>query len=214
MEFLKIEASVRTERGKGNAARLRREGRIPAVAYGPGQPSTSLTVSPKILAEALTGPWGRNAVLEVIVDGADPFNALVADYSYHPVTRELLHADFLHIDLNKTVEVDVPLVTVGKPAGVVEGGTLRQIFRTLPLSCLPKDIPQSIEYDVTDMDQNDVRHVSDLTLPEGVTVRLPAEQTVIAVDAAVVVEEEEGAEGEAAEGEAAAAAPAEGESSS
>lgn len=207
MEFLKIEASLRTERGKGPAARLRREGKIPAVAYGLGVSSTSLTVDPKNLTEALTGPWGRNAVLDVVVDGADPFNALVADYTYHPVTRELLHADFLHIELDKPVEVDVPLVTTGKAAGVVEGGTLRQIFRKLPISCLPHHIPQAIEFDVTDMDQNDVRHVGDLTLPEGVTVRLPAEQTVIAVDTAVVLEEEEeGAEGEAVEGEAAPAA--------
>lgn len=207
MEFLKIDASVRSERGKGPATRLRRGGRIPAVAYGPGQPTVSLTVDPKALASALTGPWGRNAVIEVAVEGAAPFNALVADYTYHPVTRQLTHADFLHIDLDKPVDVDVPLVPTGKAAGVVEGGTLRVIFRVLPISCLPKDIPQALELDVTDMKQNDVRHVGDLVLPEGVKVRLPVEQTVIAVDAAVE-EEEEGAAAEAAEGEAAAAAPA------
>ncbi len=212
MEFLKIEASLRTERGKSAAASLRRNGKIPAVSYGLGLPSTSLTVNPKDLTTALTGPWGRNAVLEVDVAGAEPFSALVADFSCHPVTRELLHADFLHIKLDETVDVDVPLVTTGKAAGVVEGGILRQIFWTLPVTCLPKDIPQAIEYDVTEMNQNDVRHVSDLTLPEGVTVRYPAEQTVLAVDAAVVVDEEE--EGEAAEGEAPAAGGGEGGSSS
>lgn len=209
MDFLKIEASLRTERGKGSAARLRREGKIPAVAYGGGHPSATLTVNPKDLSTALTGPWGRNAVLEVKVEGGQPFTALVADYTYHPLTRELLHADFIHIDLDKPVEVDVPLTMSGKAAGVVEGGTLRQIFRTLPISCLPKDIPLALDYDVTEMNQNDVRKVSDLTLPEGVTVRLPNEQTVIAVDAAVIEEEEEAAEGEGVEGEA--AAPAEGE---
>jgi large subunit ribosomal protein L25 len=92
---------------------------------------------------------------------------------------------------------------------VVEGGVLRQIFRTLPISCLPKDIPQAIDFDVTEMNLLDVRKVSDLTLPEGVSVRLPIDQTVIAVDAAVAEEEEEGAVVEGAEGEA-AAAPAEG----
>ncbi|PIE06291.1 MAG: 50S ribosomal protein L25 [Sorangium cellulosum] len=212
MEFLKIDASLRTARGKGPNARLRRSGKIPAVAYGPGHPSTALTVDPAHLTTALTGPWGRNAVLEVAVEGAKPFNALVADYTYHPVTRALLHADFIHIDLNKPVDVEVPLVPTGKAIGVVEGGTLRVIFRSFPISCLPKDIPQAIEIDVTEMKENDVRHVSDLSLPEGVTVRLPPEQTIIAVDAAVVEEEEEieeGVEGEGAEGAEAAAAPAE-----
>lgn len=209
MEFHKIDATLRSERGKGPSAQLRREGKIPAVAYGVGRDSTSLTVNPKDLMAALTGPWGRNAVIEVVVDGAQPFPALVADYAYHPLTRDLIHADFLCIDLDKPVEVDVPLHTFGKAAGVVEGGTLRQIFRKLPISCLPANIPQALEFDVTEMNQNDVRKVSDLQLPEGVTIRLPQEQTVVAVDAAVEeeVEAEAGVEGEAAAAPAAAETP-------
>ncbi len=214
MEFHKIDASLRAERGKGPSARLRREGKIPAVAYGPGHATTAITVNPKDLMAAVTGPWGRNAVLELVVDGAEPFTALLAEHTYHPLSRDLVHADFLCIDVNKPVEVEVPLTTTGKAAGVVEGGTLRQIFRKLPISCLPAAIPQFIEFDVTEMNQNDVRKVSDLTVPEGVTIRLPIEQTIVAVDPAVEEEVEAvpGAEGEAAAAAApAAAAPAEGE---
>lgn len=215
MEFHKIEATIRTQRGKSPAAVLRRQGRIPAVAYGRGLDTKALTVNPKDLMQALKGPWGRNVVLEVSVDGTKPFPAIVADYDYHPLTRDLLHADFLCIDLNKPVDVEVPLHTVGKAIGVVEGGTLREIFRKLPITCLPGSIPQFIEFDVTEMHLNDVRKVSDIKLPEGVSLRLPMDQTFVAVDAAAQEEEEEAAEGEAAaapaaEGEA-AAAPAEAE---
>jgi len=188
MEFQKIEASIRIERGKGPAARLRRNGKIPAVAYGRGYDTTALALNPKDLATAITGPWGRNAVIELAVDGAQPFPALLAEHTYHPVTRDLLHADFLRIDLEKPVEVYVPLTTTGKAAGVVEGGVLRQIFRKLPISCLPSKIPLGIELDVTEMHQNDVRKVGDLIVPDGVVVRLAAEQTVVAVDAAQVDE--------------------------
>ena len=208
MEFHKIDASLRAQRGKGPSARLRREGVIPAIAYGSGHEATAITVNPKELLAAVTGPWGRNTVLQVAVDGAEPFPALLADHAYHPVSRDLVHADFLRIDLSKPVEVDVPLTTTGKAAGVIEGGTLRQIFRKLPISCLPSAIPQFIEFDVTEMKQNDVRKVSDLTVPAGVTIRLPIEQTVVAVDAAVQEEVEAAAEGE---GAAPAAAPAEAE---
>ena len=209
MEFHRIDATLRTERGKGPSARLRRAGKVPAVVYGGGRESTSLTINPKDVLTALNGPWGRNVVFEVTVEGEKPFPAILADYSYHPLSRRLAHVDFLSIDLDKPVDMDVPFVTTGKAAGVVEGGTLRQIFRTLPISCLPSNIPQAIEFDVTEMNQTDVRKVSDLQLPEGVTIRLAAELTVVAVDAAVAVEEEE-EEGEAGavEGEAAPAAAA------
>jgi large subunit ribosomal protein L25 len=168
----------------------------------------SLSILPKDLLAALRGPWGRNAVCQLQVGEEERFPALVADFTVHPVTRALLHVDFLRIDLDKPVEVDVPLVCVGKAAGVVEGGTLRQIFRTLPIRCLPAAIPMQIEHDVTSLNQLDVAKVADLTLPEGVEVRLPVEQTVIAVDTKVE-EVEEVAPGEvAAEGAAVAAAPA------
>jgi large subunit ribosomal protein L25 len=207
MEFHRIDVILCSERGKGPFVRFRRAGKVPVVVYGGDRESTSITINPKDLLTALNGPWGRNVVFEVTVEGEKPFPALLADYSYHPLNRSLLHVDFLSIDLNKPVDVDIPFLAVGKAAGVVEGGSLRQIFRTLPITCLPSMIPQSIEFDVSEMNQNDVRKVSDLQLPEGVTLRLPAELTVVAVDAAVAEEEE--TEGEAAgEGEAAPAAAA------
>ncbi len=190
MEFINLDAWPR-ETGKTQIKRLRREGKVPAVAYGHGVASRALSISPKALITAMQGPYGRNAVLQVMIGQERPFPALVCDFSVHPVTRELVHVDLLHIDLAKEVDIDVPMRCVGKPIGVVEGGVLRLVFRTLPLRCLPENIPAVIEHDVTELKQGDTAKTADLTLPEGVKVRLPADQTVIAIVAPEVEKVEE-----------------------
>ena len=210
MEFVKIQALPREGRGKGPAARLRREGRIPAVAYGIGSDVLTLSIVPSDLVSAMKGPFGLNAIMEIGVAEAQPFPALVRDYTYHPLTRDLLHVDFLRIDLNKPVEVEVPFVTTGKAVGVAAGGVLRQVYRKLPISCLPKDVPTSIEHDVTALEQGTSAKAADVVLPPGVTIRLPADQTVVAVVAPELETAETAVAGEGAAGaaEGAAAAPA------
>jgi large subunit ribosomal protein L25 len=209
MDFVKLEAWPRTV-GKTQNIQLRKEGKIPAVAYGLGNPSRSLALAPKELITALQGPFGRNVVLQVAIGQEPAFPALVCDYSYHPLTRELEHVDLLHIDLNKAVDVDVPLRTTGKPVGVVEGGVLRQVFRTLPLHCLPKDVPAFLEVDVTALAQGDSIKTTGITVPEGVAIKLPHDQTIVAVVAPEAEKEEEvlpgavPAEGAAVEGAVAA----------
>jgi large subunit ribosomal protein L25 len=220
MELVKVVAARREVKGKNVSRRLRGSGQIPAVAYGKGEAAISLSVSPKDLVGVLGTPHGRNSVIELDVEGKDKFSVLLCDFQYHPVTRVLLHADFLKIALDKPVEVDVPLELTGKPKGLIDGGVLRQVFRKLPVSCLPKDIPVNVVHDVTELELDDHVGVRDLSLPEGVTVRLPPEQTVAAVVTEKKVIEEEavaaavpGAEGAAAAAPGAApaaGAPAEG----
>jgi len=207
MELVKVAAVRREAKGKNVSRRLRSSGQIPAVAYGKGESAITLSVSPKDLIGVLGTPHGRNSVIELDVEGNDKFAVLLCDFQYHPVTRALLHADFLKIALDQAVDVDIPLELTGKPKGVVAGGVLRQVFRKLPVSCLPKDIPVKIVYDVTELDLDDHVGVRDLSLPEGVNVRLPPEQTVAAVvTEKKVVEEEETAAAAAATAEGAAAA--------
>ena len=201
MELVKVTASNRQSAGKGNARRLRGEQRIPAVAYGKGEPALKLAVSPKDLLGVLAREHGRNSVIELQVEGGEKLTVLLCDFQYHPVSRTLLHADFLKIALDQPVDVDVPFDLTGKPQGVVMGGILRQVYRKLPVRCLPDKIPVKIEHDVTPLELDDHVAVKDLALPEGVSVRLPAEQTV----AAVVTETKRGAEEE--EAAAAAAVP-------
>src|SRR3954447_10768059 len=180
MDIIKLDATVRKQSGKSDARRLRREGRVPAVAYGKELTTVSMSVPPKGLTDILKSQHGQNTVVELTVDGKK-ITALLRDYSVHPVTRELLHADFVEIKLDKPVEVEVPFVCKGKAAGVVLGGILRQVYRRLPIRCLPEQIPTVIEHDVTALNLGDHVKPSDVGLPPGVTVRLPADQTVAGV---------------------------------
>jgi len=177
-----VAASTRSTRGKGAARRLRSEGQIPAVAYGKGLTSAlSLAVSPKDIASVLKSERGQNTVLKIDVPNAPELLALIKSYTLHPIERTLEHVDFLEVKLDRPVDVDVPLVAHGKPVGLVRGGIVRQVYRTIPVRCVPNLIPLKIEVDIANLDIHESLHASALPLPEGVTVRLPAEQTVIAI---------------------------------
>jgi large subunit ribosomal protein L25 len=173
-----LDATLRPEGGKGPSRRLRAVGQIPAVAYGLDLEATALAVSPKDLGKILSGERGLNTVVELKVAGQSSIHTLVVDYQIHPVTRAFLHADFKKIDLDKSVDVEVKLELVGKAAGVTAGGELHQVFRKLPVRCRPGQIPVKLIHDVTELGLEQVAHVKDLTLPEGVAVLLPPERTV------------------------------------
>jgi len=206
MEAIKVTASRRDGHGKGAARRLRTEGRIPAVAYGKELPTQQLAVPPDAIKSVLASAWGRNTVVKLDVDGKEGLTVLLSDFQYHPLTRALLHADFVQIHLDQPVNVEVPLELIGKAAGVVAGGTLRQVFRKLPIRCLPNQIPVKVVHDVTSLGLDGHVAAKDLALPEGVSARLPAEQTVASVVTEIIRTEEEAAPA----GGAAAAAPAAG----
>lgn len=211
MEAIKVSASRRDGHGKGAARRLRNEGRIPAVAYGKSLPTQALAVLPESIKAVLASERGRNTVVTLDVDGKAGLTVLLSDFQYHPLTRSLLHADFVQIHLDQPVNVEVPLELTGKAVGVTAGGTLRQVFRKLPIRCLPGQIPVKISHDITTLELDGHVPVKDLALPEGVSVRLPAEQTVASVVTEIIhVEEEAPAPGTAAAGAAAAGAAAPG----
>jgi large subunit ribosomal protein L25 len=197
-----LEATPRTAAGKGEAQRLRKTGKIPAIAYGKGLAATTLAVSPKEIVSILKSEHGKNSVIEMKI-GGKPTTVMIKDYTYHPVSRELLHVDFVEVKADQDVNVEIPLFTTGKAAGLVTGGVLRQVFRFVPVRCKPGVIPAKIEVDVTKLEMGDHIATKDLPLPAGVTVLLPAEQTVVAV----VAPEKERTEEEAVPGAAAAAAP-------
>jgi large subunit ribosomal protein L25 len=200
-----VTASPRTETGKGAARRLRNSGQIPAVAYGKGLPATMLSIAPKDVITVLKSERGQNTVLQMKVDGTSDLLVMIKQYTYHPVSRSLEHVDFVEVKLDQPVDVDVPLFTTGKAVGVTLGGLLRQVYRTVPVRCLPDRIPLKLETDVTALELGDAIATKDLKLPEGVEVRLPAEQTLVAV---VAPEKDRSEEAAAAPGAPAAAAPA------
>lgn len=194
-----VAATARTTRGKGAARRLRNGGQIPAVAYGKGLATAlPLAVAPKDIITVLKSERGKNTVLSMKVGGEKDLLVMIKDFTLHPVNRTLEHVDFVEVKLDRAVDIDVPLVALGKPIGLTNGGIIRQVYRTVPVRCLPDKIPLKIEVDISHLDIHESLPMKDLPLSEGVEIRLPPEQTVIAIVAP---------EKDRAEEEAAAAAP-------
>jgi large subunit ribosomal protein L25 len=208
-----LQAKSRVANGKSEAKRLRQSGLVPAIAYGKGLPATPIAVPPKEVALILKSELGKNTLLELALDDKKLL-AMIRDYTLHPVQRYLEHVDFVEVKLDRPVDVEVPLVATGKAVGVTKGGILRIVHRLVPVRCLPDRVPAKIETDVTALELGEHIATQDLKLPEGVVVRLAAEQTLVAVVAPEKEVEETpapGAPGAAAAGAAAGgAAPAAG----
>jgi large subunit ribosomal protein L25 len=204
----------RAAEGSRSARRLRRTGQVPGVMYGGDGEPQLFTVDARILRNTLAR---SGAILEVAVDGAAPHPVLVKDVQRHPVRGQAVHVDFLRVDMKVAIQTVVNLEIVGADhaPGVVEGGVLSQGVIELHIEALPGDIPDSIVFDVSDMEMNSTATLSQLTAPAGVTLLDDPEETVLATITPPTqepVEEEIETETElVGEGAAAAEAPAEGE---
>lgn len=208
MESQTLKAEVRDSSGKGPARQLRMKGLIPAVFYGPGKSPTNLSVSPETLAKILSGPYGRNQLVELDIAGKTEL-ALVRDLAIEPVSRELLHADFYSVSKEREVRAKVPFTTRGRALGVQKGGKLRVVYRELPVVATPEKVPASIDVDVSGLDTAQALRVKEIQMPEGVRVDFPAERVVASIESKEKeAPAEEGAAGAAAAPAAAAKAPA------
>jgi large subunit ribosomal protein L25 len=209
MQYATLKASPRTEHGKGPARRLRTTGQVPGVTYGRGSKTSEIAFPHDQLLSILTSERGRNTVIHVEGDG-ETYSVMVKDVVLHPVTRRLWHADFLRIDESRAIMVQIPFRITGKSKGELEGGTVVVMDRTLPVKCVPSQIPGHIDYDVSHLEMNGVARVRDLVLPEGIRVELPPERKLLVVQAPRIEAEPEPAAAAAVEG-AEGAVPAEGE---
>jgi large subunit ribosomal protein L25 len=162
-----LEAVKRDGRGKNEANRLRASGRIPAVVYGSqkkGQApeGVALAVDPKAVMKILHSESGANTLINLKVDGGDA-RVMVKEYQIDPVTQQLLHADFYQLAMDRAITVTVPIVIKGEPRGVkLQGGLLDFVTRDIQVQCLPTDIPEHIDLDVTEMMLNESVRVRDL----------------------------------------------------
>jgi len=205
-----IVAEERTGTGKGANRKLRATGRIPAIVYGRGKPARQVTLDPTPLAKMLrSADSGINTLIDLRVGGQETV-VLVREIQRDPVSGRWIHADLFELDLQKTIEVRVPLHIVGKPKGVENGGILDHPLREVEIECLPRAIPDSVEVDVSDLDVGDSIHVRDLALPEGATMLSDGDLAVASVVLPKAEEEAKPAEAAAVAAEAAApgAAPA------
>lgn len=209
-EQVALAARKRAGNGKGEARSLRREGRVPAVAYGAGTDPVALSVDALELYHALHTDAGANVVLRLEVDG-DTHLAFPREIHRHPVRREVLHLDFVAIDKNTPVTADVPLVLIGAEdaPGVAQSGVMDQQLHAISVEVLPLNVPAHIELDVSTMHIGDVKRVSDIPAIDGVTVLTDADEPVVSLIGVQVDLGEEAGEASEAQAEGATAQEAE-----
>ena len=203
-----LEAKPREGAGKGAARRLRAQGLIPAVVYGKTlKAPIHLAVDPKAIRAALNTPRKFNTLVTLKGGQGDQL-VLFKDYQQDPVTREMLHVDFIAVQENEAVKVKVPVVLTGKSEGVLEGGLLTQARREIEVFAMPRAIPEKIEVDITKLQIAEALHINDVKLPEGVKVKSNVNYTIAVVS--VPEREETPVAAAAAAPAAGAAAPAAG----
>ena len=148
-----LKALTRDGRGKNEARRLRRDGRLPAVVYGGEKPEgISVSVDPDLLLEIFHSESGVNTLISLSVDDGKTSQVLVKDFQVDPVSNELLHVDFYRLAMDKAITVTVPVVLNGEPVGVKQqGGLVDFIQREVQVECMPAEIPENIEVDISDL---------------------------------------------------------------
>jgi large subunit ribosomal protein L25 len=151
-----LEATTRDTIGKNEARRTRREGKVPAIVYGStsegsGANAVQIAVEPKALSRILHSDSGANTLISLRLGGAES-KVLVKEYQLDPITHAILHADFYRVRMDKAIQVTIPVTVKGEPKGVkVQGGILEFIRREIDIECLPGDIPEHVEVDVTEL---------------------------------------------------------------
>ncbi len=203
--MLALAGKIRKVTGKSAIRKLRNDETMPAVLYGL-KDNLSLTVNPKKLRKLLEAK-GRNALIELEIDGDSKRSVVLKEYQSHPLKAGWLHADFLEVDITKKIKVKVPVVLVGASPGEKMGGLVNHILRNIEVESIPMNIPEKIEIQMDGVRLNDVIHVADITVGEGVEIINEPGDAVVTVHVEKVKEEKP--EGEEAEGtETDASAPA------
>jgi len=214
METVVLSVEDRQVTTKGDSGRLRRSGKVPAVFYGPGKTSLPICVDAREFRFKLDGLEGSHLIqLTSPSSAVNEKLALLKEVQRHPVTSAPVHIDFFEVDVNKPIEVTVPLHFTGKAAGVVAGGVLQSLRREITVGCLPREIPEFVEVDVTPLALHGSVHISEIPLPAGVKAVYETDDPVVTIASPVVAETkpaEEAAGGATAVAAPAAAAPAAG----
>jgi large subunit ribosomal protein L25 len=201
-------ATTGRETGSAASRRLRAEERIPGVVYGKGAAPLSVSVARRDLRLAVTGPAAMNTVVTLKVDG-ESFAAMIKEVQRHPVKRTVSHVDFLRVDLDQAITVNVPLRLVGEAKAVLSnGGLVDPAVDTIEVATTPERMPTEIVFDISNMQPGDVIVLSDLTLPAGSTATGDPDMAVITAVSSSPVEAPAAA---AAEGEAEGSEATEGE---
>ena len=202
MEQISLDAQVRKTTGNGPARVLRREGRVPAILYGPKTEPVMLSIDNKEFDQIVKKTSIGSVLLKLDIKNGQTTSrsAMVKELQTHPVTGQYLHIDFYEVDLTRKINAMVPVTVTGKSSGVEDGGILQIVRREVEVYCLPTAIPESIEIDITELDIGASIHIQEVTLPGDVELPEDVDFTVVTI-LAPKVEEEPVVEEELAEGE-------------
>ena len=203
MELLELNALVRKTVGNGPARALRREGRFPAVLYGPQTDSVLLSVNVKEFELTLKQGKSGQVLVNLVIQNGERITqpVMLKELQSHPISGVFLHADFLQISMDRKINVMVPITTRGKSAGVELGGLLQLIRRQLEVSCLPHLVPETIEIDIADLTIGDSLHVNEIQTEDDIEILADANFTVLTITAPTKEEVEVSEEEELEEGE-------------
>jgi large subunit ribosomal protein L25 len=178
----KVQAKVREGRGKNDARRARRDGMVPITVYGGGAETVAAVAPLRDLAAILRTEAGRNTIFTIEVEGVGASEVMFHDRQIDPVKGRLIHADLTRLVKGQKIEVTVPLHLVGEPIGVKERqGVLEQIIREVEIRCEPRQIPDSLDVDVSNLDVHELLHVADIVAGEGVEILTDSEQVIATV---------------------------------
>jgi large subunit ribosomal protein L25 len=184
----KVQAKRREGRGKNDARRARRDGMVPITVYGGGAETVAAVAPLSELAAILRSEAGRNTIFTIDVEGVGASEVMFHDRQIDPIRGRLIHADLTRLVKGQKIEVTVPLHLTGEPVGVKEKqGVLEQVLREIEIRCQPRDIPDSLDIDVSNLDVHDLLHVSDIPVAEGVEILADPDQVIATVS---VVREE------------------------
>jgi len=182
MSFM-IRAEIREVFGKNASRRLRKEGKLPAILYGKNIRNVSLTLDKKDIFDVLKSETGENTIFKVSFNSKKK-NAMIKELQKDPVTDALLHADLILIAMDEVVNIAVPLLLIGEAVGVkAEGGFVDFVNREVEVECLPKDIPENIEIDISDLHLYQSIKVDELSPPEGVTITTDGQSVIVLIEA-------------------------------
>src|ERR1044072_6499344 len=178
----RVQAKLRDGRGKSDARRARREGMVPITVYGGGAETVAAVAPARDLAAILRCESGRHTIFTIDVDGVGESEVMFHERQVDPIKGRLIPADLTRLVKGQKIEVTVPLHLVGEPIGVKEKqGVLEQIIREIEIRCEPREIPDSLDVDVTNLDVHDVLHVSDIPVADGVEILTDAEIVIATV---------------------------------
>lgn len=213
-KILKLSATIRKETGKGAARRLRKKGMLPAVIYGYKTSSTPLAIDSKQLKKVIVGGKSERKLLGLSIEGnGEPIEktVMIKELQINPVKRHYLHIDFFEVAMDEEITIPIPIKLIGEPEGVKIGGVLQQVRRELEIRCLPSQIPDNLEIDVSSLHIGDSVHLKDVQLPPGIKALEDADLTIATVLAPTIEKEvvEEAVEEKAEEEEEEKAAAAE-----